>query len=303
MRPSKRFKASASVAPETVKSADLSSRGLFEFCEERCLSVRSDLLESKLENGTRGLFAKVDIPEDTVLFAHKFSSLSERDNSILSFASCMTKRKGDKTIYAMYERLAKHPDFIQQSFLATVCCLMIESTHAESSHLKPYLEWLPLVEPKSLHRSSCVELCSLSLWPEEGLQYIKGTSVYLELLQFKKASRNSFNTALDMLSPLAQHLREYGVNDFWYFYCRCCACVQAYSFSVLETEQSQVSTNVMVPLMDAFNASVAKQNVALFFEKERLECLTLRDVRAGEELYNTFGEMTVVRSSLMRRLP
>lgn len=290
MRPAKKLKGERDLGDSTVK--DESSEALLEFLSHSCLILRSDLFASKSAGSRRGLFAQKDIPEGTVLFAHKFDfEAREKSPSILSFTACRERRKAQPKVLSLYDALLRQPGFDPSGFIGTVCCLMIEIMHKDTSHLYPYLNWLP-----NLHEgeNKGVPLCALSLWSESALSKIQGTSVYLEARQFQTASKTAFTTSFEKLTPLVKYLQNNGVAHIWKFYGRCCACVQAYSFTVQETEDSPSAINVMVPAMDAFNASVSLQNVGLFVETARLECRATKDIIAGSEIFNTFGEMTMV---------
>jgi hypothetical protein len=68
-----------------------------------------------------------------------------------------------------------------------------------------------------------------------------------------------------------------------YFYAG--SLVSSYSFT---EEDGQIS---LVPLADILNHKTGHNNARLFFEKEHLQMIAIKDVARGEQLYNTYGDI------------
>jgi SET domain-containing protein 6 len=66
-----------------------------------------------------------------------------------------------------------------------------------------------------------------------------------------------------------------------------------------EEEEDAALPKGMVPLADMLNADADRCNARLFYEKEGLEMRALKDIKAGEEIFNDYGALP--RSDLLRR--
>ncbi|KAL6231555.1 hypothetical protein BDW75DRAFT_233511 [Aspergillus navahoensis] len=67
----------------------------------------------------------------------------------------------------------------------------------------------------------------------------------------------------------------------------------------LTDDEEEQSSKGMVPLADMLNADADKNNARLFQEEESLVMKAIKPIRAGEEIFNDYGE--IPRSDLLRR--
>ncbi|KAL4818252.1 hypothetical protein BDW67DRAFT_14589 [Aspergillus spinulosporus] len=65
------------------------------------------------------------------------------------------------------------------------------------------------------------------------------------------------------------------------------------------TDDEEQSSKGMVPLADMLNADADRNNARLFQEEESLVMKAIKPIRAGEEIFNDYGE--IPRSDLLRR--
>ncbi|KAL4999062.1 hypothetical protein BDV10DRAFT_184715 [Aspergillus recurvatus] len=67
----------------------------------------------------------------------------------------------------------------------------------------------------------------------------------------------------------------------------------------LTDDEEEQSSKGMVPLADMLNADADRNNARLFQEEESLVMKAIKPIRAGEEIFNDYGE--IPRSDLLRR--
>ncbi|KAJ3519890.1 hypothetical protein NMY22_g12996 [Coprinellus aureogranulatus] len=66
-----------------------------------------------------------------------------------------------------------------------------------------------------------------------------------------------------------------------------------------EEEQADSSDTAMVPMADMLNARYEHANASLFYEKEVLNMVATRPIKAGEQIWNTYNDLP--NSELLRR--
>lgn len=214
-----------------------------------------------------------------------------------------------------------------------------------------YLSWLPVLSPTASRGigGNDVSLDSLMCWKPEDVELcFQRTSVYLDYVDFKDVSCETYRSRFLCLTEFKsfaltvlqanknQHAQTSLENDklLWEFYNHAASCVQSYSFTLnLPTNGSEdlcqtqavdeehdsedtetpncLTINIMVPLMDAFNADEKLNNVRLFMREPNqqelssrdqevnqlttywLEARAIKDIKQDEQVYNCFGDMSV----------
>ena len=277
----------------------------------------------------KGLYTMKNLKKGQLLFSHEVNGPSLLNlSSDIQFRGTespnTTSSSDDVKLNAIISRVSKSGlktnTYTRHDFFGTTITLMVEMPFLSSSHLGAYLAWLPTCFPLStaLDRQ---ELDSPMLWAAEERQHLQNTSVLRSLQHFESSSRQKFQEVVLQSKPLCEYLCAVGLpseDEKWQFFKFCACVVQAYSFTINSDVDEQhnshddesgsgsdsdsasyhlltsTSINTMIPLMDAFNASNARQNVQLIIDTKRnlLECRTTCRVAAGAELFNTFGVMS-----------
>lgn len=118
-------------------------------------------------------------------------------------------------------------------------------------------------------------------WALEDRAFLEGTALPAMIgdpeAQFRSQFlpfASKFDQTRDLSIPILRDL---------YFYVG--SLVSSYSFT---EEDGQIS---LVPLADIFNHKTGHNNARLFFEKEHLQMIAIKDVARGEQLYNTYGDI------------
>ena len=264
-----------------------------------------------------GLYAAKRLKKGQLLFSHDLNGESLFNlSTIMANKSKHCNSKGKEavendgnegkdlmklhsTLLNILKLSLKSETFNIDDFFGTTIALMVDTPFASSSHLGSYIEWLPNCYPLAV-ASRMQELDSPMLWNPDELVFLKNTSVYRKLREFEESSLEKFGEYILSCKPLCDYFDAVGLTletDKWLYFKHCACVVQSYSFTINpdEDEDSDAvsSVNTMIPLMDAFNASNSLQNVHLLIDakSQTLECRTTSSVKAGDELFNTFGIM------------
>lgn len=118
-------------------------------------------------------------------------------------------------------------------------------------------------------------------WNAEDRELFAGTEI-ADMIGDPEADFKSqflpFASQFDLTAGLSEErLREL------YFYSG--SLVSSYSFT---DEDGQIS---MVPLADILNHKTGFHNASLFFERNHLQMVAIKNVPAGSQLYNTYGDL------------
>ncbi|XP_060592491.1 N-lysine methyltransferase setd6-like [Ruditapes philippinarum] len=218
------------------------------------------------------MMATEDIHEGEVLFQIPRSCLISPDTCAIS--NC----------------LKKEVECIQGSsgWVPLLIALMYEYNNP-TSHWRPYLDLVPDFK----------ELDLPMFWPSaERKDLLEGTGVDEAVTKDLTNIEKEFK---DVVLPFVRkHKNKFSqVCEDLEFYKKMVAFVMAYSFTEHaqqeedDDEEEEDSGNpppMMVPMADILN-HIAKNNAHLNFEKEALKMVAVKDIKKGEEVYNTYGEL------------
>lgn len=118
-------------------------------------------------------------------------------------------------------------------------------------------------------------------WSKEDRAALSGTSVDEMIGEPEKDFKGGFAKVAKKMAA-AKDISTDQLRDL-YFYSG--SLVSSYSF--MEDD----GTIVMVPMADMLNHRTGFNNARLFFEEDELKMLAVKDISAGEQLYNTYGDL------------
>ncbi|CAG5116399.1 unnamed protein product, partial [Candidula unifasciata] len=224
-----------------------------------------------------GMVAAEDIAEGYCLFQVRRSSLLMPANTDIATLISKDQVKLSAT----------------NQWVPLLISLMYEQ-NCTSSRWRPYLDLVPDFEALDLPlfwESSEVE------------KYLKGTGVDLAVERDLRMIESDYN---NLVLPFFQRHEDHiklQRKDFEFFK-KMVAFVMAYSFTEpqggnqggddddSEDEEGPVtSAPMMVPVADILN-HVTNNNAKLTFGKEALKMVTTRAIKKGEEIYNTYGQVS-----------
>ncbi|XP_046360265.1 N-lysine methyltransferase setd6-like [Haliotis cracherodii] len=200
----------------------------------------------------------------------------------------------------------------RKMLLTPSTCGIAKLLEEGSAELQSSSGWIPLLitlmyeynNPQSRWRTYldvCPDFKELTLpmfWTQsEREELLKGTGV------IEAVDRDLVNITHDfkkLVQPFIQkHKDVFGpLYDDIEFYKKIVAFVMAYSFTEpvkMDGEEEDEADTVtsppmMVPLADILN-HVAKNNANLEFEKDCLKMVAISDIKKGEEIFNTYGQV------------
>ncbi|KAL4240291.1 N-lysine methyltransferase setd6 [Mactra antiquata] len=220
-----------------------------------------------------GMLATDDISKGEVLFQIPRKCLLTPDNCAL--ADCYKKDK----------------DLIQCSsgWVPLLLSLMYEYNNP-SSFWRPYLDLVPDFKQLDLpmfwsskERDTLLQGTGVNDAVNTDLQNIENEFTSIVLPYIEKHN--------DKFSPVCKDIE---------FYKKMVAFVMSYSFTenssndntdeIDDGEEVKKAPPMMVPMADILN-HVAKNNACLNFEKESLKMVAVEDIKKGDEVFNTYGEL------------
>lgn len=218
-----------------------------------------------------GMLAKEDIEEGEVLFTIPRSALLHQETTKVS--ALLRKEK------ASLES--------SSGWVPLLLALLYESTSSQS-HWKPYLSLWP--DFKALDHPM--------FWSkEERDTLLKGTGIPEAVATDLSNIQREYT---DIVLPfIIRHPELWNPNAHnLELYTQLVAFVMAYSFQepqeedVDEDDEEQKTPNppMMVPMADMLN-HVSNHNANLEFNPDSLKMVSLRRIRKGEEVFNTYGQM------------
>lgn len=140
---------------------------------------------------------------------------------------------------------------------------------SENSLWKPYLDIVPAKFNLPIS------------WSEQDKSFLSGTGVLEMIGEPEEDFRQNFAKVAKKI-PLIKDLSLDRLREL-YFYAG--SFVSSYSF------MEEDGCIVMVPMADMLNHRTGYNNARLFFEKDELQMICVKDVKAGEQLYNTYGDL------------
>ncbi|KAI8990213.1 hypothetical protein BDB01DRAFT_780451 [Pilobolus umbonatus] len=173
-----------------------------------------------------------------------------------------------------------------------ILCLMYES-QKEDSLWKPYFDILPTTFSTPM------------FWSEDELKELEGTDVIEKI--GKSEAEDSYR---EHILPIIQKydIFDEKIHTMELFH-RCGSLIMAYSFhDELEKSTARKSEKeeedededededeegliAMVPLADMLNHKTGHNNARLFHETDCLQMKAIKDIKEGEQIYNTYGDL------------
>lgn len=234
------------------------------------VSDKIEIADYSSENGGKGVRAIQDIVKDEVLFTIPRTTLLSITTS----------------------DLGRHVDLSSlQGWAPLILTLMYEFSK-DSSGWYGYLQILPK------------EFTTPMFWSADELSQLKGTSI-----QDKIGREEAEKTYHETLLPIIQahpELFPAAQCDVHAFH-RMGSLIMAYSFNVDNEgggdedsdQEDKPSSIAMVPFADLLNANESLNNARLFYDPEQLKMVAVKDIRTGDQIYNTYGPLP--SSDLLRR--
>ncbi|KAG0340226.1 hypothetical protein BG000_000391 [Podila horticola] len=220
------------------------------------------LQDYSAEGAGRGVVAVADINNDHELFSIPRSLLLSPETSALSQKMDLSSLQGWNPL---------------------MMCLIYEYGKGSESKWRPYFDILP------------EEFSTPMFWSEEDLKELTGTGV------IDKIGRDEAETIFkDTLWPLIQaHPDLFPGQDEAYFlrtFHRMGSLIMAYAFHAEdeedEDEEAEPKVTVsMVPMADMLNHKTGHNNARLFHEKECLRMVSIKPIKSGQQIYNTYGDL------------
>lgn len=147
--------------------------------------------------------------------------------------------------------------------------VVLERLAGADSFWQPYLDIVP-------------PACSLPIgWSAADRAFLAGTGVPERIGEPAEDFRRGFLRVARRM-PASAALPEDALRELYF---GAGALVSAYSF----TEED--GTITMVPMADMLNHRTGHNNARLFFEADELHMVAVRAVAAGEQLFNTYGDL------------
>ncbi|KAL8580162.1 hypothetical protein ACOMHN_043047 [Nucella lapillus] len=223
-----------------------------------------------------GMVATEDITEGEVLFTiPRPSLLSPSTCSIAPVLQQATQEMGEES-----------------GWVPMLLALLHETSNPQSLW-RPYLDLVP----------DFTHLDLPLMWTKkEREQLLKGTGVVEAVTRDLEMLERDFTTKALPFMRKHPHVFSPACHSLE-LYIKMVAFVMAYSFyepsnsdddddENSDTEEAKGSSlPMMVPLADILN-HVAKNNAALTFAVDSLHMMSVRDIKQGEEIYNTYGELS-----------
>ncbi|KAK9764308.1 Ribosomal lysine N-methyltransferase 4 [Basidiobolus ranarum] len=216
------------------------------------------------EGAGRGVYAVEDIKEEEVLFTLPRTVLLSVKNSELSQKISLAELEGWNPL---------------------ILCMIYESGNANSKW-RPYFDILP----KEFHTPM--------FWSEEEQKELTGTGVIDKI--GKEQAEECFKETILPIIEKHEELFPKGL-DYLSLFHRMGSLIMAYSFideapgesdEESDEDEEEVEGEVtMVPMADMLNHKTGFNNARLFYEEDRLGMCAIKNIQAGEQIYNTYGDL------------
>ncbi|KAL4780555.1 hypothetical protein BJX76DRAFT_360746 [Aspergillus varians] len=196
-------------------------------------------------------------------------------------------------------------------WLSLMLVMMYEYLQDDYSTWAPYFKVLPR------------NFDTLMFWSPQELEELQGSAV-IEKIGRQGAEElilgsiapivRSHPSLFPLIDGLASYDGDVGARALLNFAHTMGSLIMAYAFDVekpgnederdgedgyLTDEEEEQSSKGMVPLADMLNADADRNNARLFQEEGSLVMKAIKPIRAGEEIFNDYGE--IPRSDLLRR--
>ncbi|KAL3457804.1 SET domain-containing protein [Aspergillus heterothallicus] len=196
-------------------------------------------------------------------------------------------------------------------WLGLMLVMIYEFLQGDTSMWAPYFKVLPR------------DFDTLMFWSGEELAELRGSAVVNKIgkqgaeeliLESIAPIVRSNPTLFPPIDGLASYNGNAGIQVLLKLAHTMGSLIMAYAFDVekpenederdgedgyLTDEEEEQSSKGMVPLADMLNADADRNNARLFQEEESLVMKAIKPIRAGEEIFNDYGE--IPRADLLRR--
>ncbi|KAI9259641.1 hypothetical protein BDA99DRAFT_440228 [Phascolomyces articulosus] len=228
------------------------------------------------DDAGRGVIATRDLGEDEVLF------ILPRHILLSSQTSRLRQEKG------MEEILGK-----LTGWNPLILCLMYESQLSDS-FWKPYFDVLPK------------EFSTPMFWNKQDLDALQGTDIIEKI--GKEEAEAMFNKEIQPIIKDHPNIFNVDVHNVDLFH-QCGSLIMSYSFhdeiatpkkeqeggqndeDDEEEQEEEEGLLAMVPMADMLNHKTGYNNARLFHEPESLRMKTIKSIKAGDQIYNTYGDL------------
>ncbi|KAL9540935.1 hypothetical protein MBANPS3_009402 [Mucor bainieri] len=251
------------------------------------LSKDIAIKDYRSEGAGRGVIAANDIKEGELLFSLPRSIL------LSPFTSSLNQVDGLKDDLAALN-----------GWTPLIVTLMYES-QKEDSFWKPYFDVLPR------------QFSTPMFWEEADLEELRGTDIVSKL--GKAEAEETFENEVNPIIEKYPNLFDKNVHNLELFH-TCGSLIMAYSFNdELQKQQGESNANekenddheeqdsdeeekeeeeeeeqqviTMVPMADMLNHRTGFNNARLFHESDSLQMKAIKDIKQGEQIYNTYGDL------------
>ncbi|KAI9472171.1 MAG: hypothetical protein EXX96DRAFT_583114 [Benjaminiella poitrasii] len=243
------------------------------------LSESIALKDYRSENAGRGVIATKDIKEGDLLFSLPRTIL------LSQLTTGLSKMEG------VSEDLTK-----LTGWSPLIVSMMYES-QKEDSFWKPYFDVLPRAFSTPM------------FWSEDDLKELEGTDIVAKI--GKADAEEAFNNEIMPFMKKYPEIFDENVHTLELFHI-CGSLIMAYSFSdefqknKEENEQEIMSDDdeeeeeeeeeneemiAMVPMADMLNHKTGFNNARLFYEADSLQMKAIKDIKEGEQIFNTYGDL------------
>lgn len=271
------------------------------------ISPKLKVEDNRYKDEGRCVVTTADIQKDELLF--------EIPRNVL--LNCETSQLV-KDIPAVLTELETFSGSEPLSWEPLILCLFYEMyILKDKSRWWPYFEVLPTLEDMNV----------LVLWSDEDLAALEPS--YVLSCIGKEQVENMYQLLKRFIEASDHEQLKSNLNKFsWDSFIRIGSLIMSYSFDVgkeihnegKEGESMNENDNMtngdedededeedlevemiksMVPLADTLNADTKKCNANLLHSKQTLRMIAIRDIPSGEQVYNTYGELS--NSELLRR--
>lgn len=239
------------------------------------VSDKIQLADLRHRSAGRAVLATQDIAADEELFSIPRSTILTAQTSDLPAAA---------------------REKLDDPWLSLILAMIFEYRRGDESKWKPYFGVLP------------EDFDTLMYWTEPQLQFLEGSAVV------NKIGKKSADTAFtEQIVPIVREHSELlgGADltddDILHLCHRMGSIIMAYAFDLERTgdstaneqdgweedsdEGGEILPKGMVPLADMLNADADRNNAKLFYEDDKVVMKTIKDVKAGEELFNDYGPL------------
>ncbi|KAG2201074.1 hypothetical protein INT47_010826 [Mucor saturninus] len=245
----------------------------WQWLEKNGTDLNKDIAikDYRSEGAGRGIVATKDIKEGELLFSLPRSILLSHLTTSLKDLSCA-------------QEFASLP-----GWSPLILSIMYESQKPDS-FWKPYFDVLPR------------QFSTPMFWNETDLLELKGTDIVAKI--GKEDAEATYERDVKPFVEKYSDIFDKEIHNLELYH-TCGSLIMAYSFNDElqkeeesdddeEEEEEEEEANVlisMVPMADMLNHKTGFNNARLFHEPESLQMRAIKDIKEGEQIYNTYGDL------------